>query len=87
MLASGFDTYLIDWGVATPADRGKRLSDHVRSLRTAVGFVRGQARVRRLHLMGYCLGGTFATIHAAVEPAAGEEPDLDGGPDRSRQGC
>jgi polyhydroxyalkanoate synthase len=69
MVAEGFDTYLIDWGVATPADRSKRLSDYLRSVRTAAGLVRGQARVPQLHFVGYCLGGTLATIVAALEPA------------------
>ena len=70
MLAAGFDTYLVDWNPATPADRSKRLSDLVGSLGATSAFVRRQARLPHLHLMGYCLGGTLATILAAIAPAA-----------------
>ncbi|MGO8903521.1 MAG: alpha/beta fold hydrolase, partial [Isosphaeraceae bacterium] len=70
MLAAGFDTYLVDWGVATAADRGMRLSDLAdRMLKNVVQFIRKKARMPHFHLMGYCLGGTLATIFTARYPS------------------
>jgi polyhydroxyalkanoate synthase len=68
-LDAGFDVYMIDWGVPTPSDRGRRLEDYVRGfLSTAVDFILRRHEVPRLHLMGYCMGGTMAALHAALEP-------------------
>ncbi len=70
MLAAGFDTYLVDWGVATAADRGMRLADLAdRMLKNVVQFIRKKARMPHFHLMGYCLGGTLATIFTARYPS------------------
>ena len=70
MLAAGFDTYLIDWGIATAADQRLRLSDLVdRMLKNAVQFIRQKSRMPHFHLMGYCLGGTLATIFTALYPS------------------
>jgi len=70
MLAAGFDTYLVDWGIATAADRGLRLSDLAdRMLKNVVQFIRKRARMPHFHLMGYCLGGTLATIFTARYPS------------------
>ncbi len=70
MLAAGFDTYLIDWGVATAADQRLRLSDLVDGvLKSVVQFIRQRSRMPHFHLMGYCLGGTLATIFTALFPS------------------
>jgi polyhydroxyalkanoate synthase len=69
MVAQGHDVYCIDWG--TPGDEDRYLDfDTVtdrylgRALRLAAqSSPRGQA-----HLLGYCLGGTLAAIHAAARP-------------------
>jgi polyhydroxyalkanoate synthase len=70
MLAAGFDIYLIDWGIATAADRGMRLSDLAdRMLKNVFQFIRKRTRMPHFHLMGYCLGGTLATIFTARYPS------------------
>jgi len=70
MLAAGFDTYLIDWGIATAADRGTRLCDLAdRMLKNVVQLIRNRSRMPHFHLMGYCLGGTLATIFTALYPS------------------
>ena len=70
MLAAGFDTYLIDWGIATAADRGMRLSDLADvMLKNVVQFIRNRSRMPHFHVMGYCLGGTLATIFTARYPS------------------
>ena len=70
MLAGGLDTYLIDWGIATATDRGTRLSDLANPMmKNVVQFIRKRARMPHFHLMGYCLGGTLATIFTALYPS------------------
>ena len=70
MLAGGFDTYLVDWGIATATDRGTRLSDLANPMmKNVVQFIRKRARMPHFHLMGYCLGGTLATIFTALYPS------------------
>ena len=69
LVEQGHDVYMIDWGTPGDEDRFLDLDDIVagyigRSLRVATQRS-GHARA---HLLGYCLGGTLATIHAAVHP-------------------
>ncbi len=67
MVSVGHDVYCIEWGVPTDEDRlltfddvcDKYLGRAVR--RAAEGSPDGKA-----HVLGYCLGGTLTTIHAAV---------------------
>jgi len=69
LLAAGFDTYMIDWGLATPADRGTRLSHLVDgTMKDVVQLIRKRSSMPHFHLLGYCLGGTIATIFTALYP-------------------
>ena len=68
-LDAGFDVYMIDWGVPSDADHVLSLHDYVcRRLAAVVEVVRREHRVERLHLVGYCMGGTLATLLTALEP-------------------
>ncbi len=69
LVARGHDVYCIDWG--TPADEDRYLTfDDIadkyigRALRVACR----ESGSPRAHVLGYCLGGTLAAIHAAVRP-------------------
>jgi polyhydroxyalkanoate synthase len=65
--AQGFDTWLVDWGEPTPADRDLDVAGHVaRRLLPLLAHVPG-----RPILVGYCLGGTMALAAAALAPIAG----------------
>lgn len=69
LLDAGFDVYLIDWGVPTAADRSLRLEDYIeRFLSNVVQHVCAQTGQGRVHLFGYCMGGTMATMFAALHP-------------------
>lgn len=69
MLEAGMDVYLIDWGSASASERGLRLGDLVAGMmRNVAGALLDHCRTRRLHLMGYCLGGTLAAMFAATHP-------------------
>ena len=65
-LQQGFDVFMVDWGVPDALDAENTIETYVdeylpRALRT-VRRVTGQEEVT---LAGYCLGGTFAILHAA----------------------
>jgi polyhydroxyalkanoate synthase subunit PhaC len=68
-LAEGFDVYLIDWGVPTAADSRLGLEDYVcRRLDAVVAFIQQAQDCERIHLLGYCMGGTLATMFTALAP-------------------
>jgi polyhydroxyalkanoate synthase subunit PhaC len=69
LVAQGHDVYIIDWGTPGPEDRFLTLDD------IALGYVgRAVRRVardawgRRVHVLGYCLGGTLAAMYTAHSP-------------------
>lgn len=67
LVAAGHDVYCIDWG--TPGDEDRYLSfDDIcdRYLGRAIRHVARSSERQKTHVLGYCLGGTLATIHAAV---------------------
>lgn len=69
LVAMGHDVYCIDWG--TPADEDRFVSfDDVCDtyLGRAIRKVAKASKRGKTHVLGYCLGGTLATIHAAARP-------------------
>ncbi|HXT95662.1 MAG TPA: alpha/beta fold hydrolase [Polyangia bacterium] len=68
-LKRGFEVYLIDWGVPSDADRTLTLEHYVGDfLARAAAAVLDRQGADKLHLLGYCMGGTMAAIHAALRP-------------------
>jgi polyhydroxyalkanoate synthase subunit PhaC len=69
LLSSGFDVWLLDWGVPDERDALNRLEDYVDDYLPA-----GIARLLELtgcdevNLLGYCFGGDLALLHAAHHP-------------------
>ena len=69
LVAQGHEVFIIDWG--TPGDEDRYLTwDEIcgryiaRALRrVSLGTPSGKA-----HVLGYCMGGTLASIHAAAHP-------------------
>ena len=69
LVASGHDTWVIDWGRPGDEDRFLGLGDYAdRALGRAVRIASRATGAGRAHLLGYCLGGTLAVIHAALRP-------------------
>jgi polyhydroxyalkanoate synthase len=67
LVKAGHDVYCLDWG--TPGDEDRHLTfDDVcdRYLGRAIRKVASRSPRGKTHVLGYCLGGTLATIHAAV---------------------
>jgi polyhydroxyalkanoate synthase len=67
MVAQGHDVYIIDWGTPGPEDRWLSFDDVCDAyLGRAIRQTARAAGQPRVHLLGYCLGGTLAAIHAAA---------------------
>ena len=63
----GFDTYLIDWGVPTHADRHLTIDDHVNGyLSNVADYVRERSGSPKVNLLGYCMGGTMSSMFTAL---------------------
>ena len=66
-LRQGLSVYLTDWLPPSNRDTLRGLHDYVeRELANAVECIRHRERVRRVGLVGCCLGGFVATVYAAL---------------------
>ena len=66
-LKAGFDTYLIDWGKPTDADRHLSLDSYVNGyLRNVVRYLQKRTGSPQVSLLGYCMGGTMSTMFTAL---------------------
>lgn len=69
LVAEGHDVYVIDWGTPTDEDRYVTWDDLCdRALGRALRQVAARSRDGAAHVLGYCLGGTLAAVHAAARP-------------------
>jgi len=65
----GFDTYLLDWGVPTDADRFLTMDDHINGyLLNVVEHIRERTGSRQVNILGYCMGGTMSSMFTALHP-------------------
>jgi polyhydroxyalkanoate synthase subunit PhaC len=64
---AGFDTYLIDWGVPTDADKYLTLDNYINgSMLNVVDYLRERCGVPQVNLLGYCMGGTLSAMFTAL---------------------
>lgn len=69
LVARGHEVYVIDWGTPTAEDRFVTFDDIAdRAIGRALTQVTRLSGQPQAHLLGYCLGGTLAAIHAAARP-------------------
>ena len=69
LLERGYDVFLIDWGRPGWEDRGVTLDELVgEHLPKAVERMGRAGAGDGYTLFGYCMGGTFSAIHAALRP-------------------
>jgi polyhydroxyalkanoate synthase len=65
----GFDTYLVDWGVPTHADRHLTFDDYINGyLLNVLDYVRERTGVERVNVLAYCMGGTISAMFTALHP-------------------
>ena len=63
----GFDTYLIDWGIPTDADRHLTLDDHINGyMMNVVENVCERTGAEQVNLLGYCMGGTMSSMFTSI---------------------
>ncbi|CAG9620970.1 alpha/beta fold hydrolase [Sutcliffiella rhizosphaerae] len=69
-VSNGYDVYLIDFGKPGLEDRNMTISDYVSDyIERAVQKTLAHAETDNLTVLGYCLGGTLAAIHASITSA------------------
>ena len=68
LVEGGLDVYCLDWGTAEDEDRYLSWDDVLARLGRAARFTERHAGVRRVGLLGYCMGATLAGIWTALEP-------------------
>jgi polyhydroxyalkanoate synthase len=69
LVREGFDVFCIDWG--TPGDEDRYLSfDEIcdRYVGRAIRVAARHGERGKAHVLGYCMGGTLAVVHAAAHP-------------------
>jgi polyhydroxyalkanoate synthase len=72
LLGSGFDVWMLDWGIPDERDADNTFETYVDEyLSSAVDALRRETGSDEVTLIGYCLGGTFAILYAAGGEDAG----------------
>jgi polyhydroxyalkanoate synthase len=71
LVERGFDVFLLDWGVPDERDAENTLETYVDEyLPHAVDAVLRETGCDEITLVGYCLGGTLATLYASAHAKA-----------------
>ncbi len=66
---AGFDTYLIDWGKPTHADRNESLDTYVnRYMPRIFQHLEHRCEIDQINILGYCMGGTMSSMFTALYP-------------------
>jgi polyhydroxyalkanoate synthase len=69
LLGEGYDVFLLDWGRPGAEDRGTTLDELIgEHLPAATARMRRAGAGDDCTLIGYCMGGTMAVVHAALRP-------------------
>ncbi|WP_307794940.1 alpha/beta fold hydrolase [Alkalihalobacillus sp. BA299] len=64
----GYDVYLLDWGTPGYEDKGTSLDDYIVDyLQKSVRRALRHSGAEEISVIGYCLGGTIASIYAAID--------------------
>jgi polyhydroxyalkanoate synthase len=69
LLGEGFDVFLLDWGVADPAEAANTLEDYVDDyIPEAIEATLRESGAGEVHVIGYCFGGVLTLLLAAGHP-------------------
>ena len=64
---AGFDTYLVDWGIPTEADRYLALDDYINAyMPNVIKHVCQRTGSESASVLGYCMGGTMSAMFTAL---------------------
>lgn len=64
----GQTVYMVDWGTPGPQDRYADFDMHIKWLHALIRKACKDAGSKKAHVLGYCIGGTIATVYAAMHP-------------------
>jgi len=64
----GLDTFCLDWGAPRDEDRHFTWPEAVARLDRMIRKVRRITGSKQVSVLGYCMGATLASVHAALEP-------------------
>ena len=70
LVDAGLDVWCLDWGAPEDEDRYRTWDDTLARLDRMVRRTLRTAGASQLALLGYCMGGTLATIYTALEATA-----------------
>lgn len=65
---AGLDTWCLDWGAPEGQDRYFTWGDAVARLERMIRRVKRETGQKQVSVLGYCMGATLASIHAALYP-------------------
>jgi polyhydroxyalkanoate synthase subunit PhaC len=72
MVNSGYDVYLLDWGVPGLEDKNLTFDDYVLEyLPRAIRKLKAYSGIDCFSLLGWCIGALITTMYAALRPADG----------------
>ena len=69
LVEAGLDVWCLDWGAPEDEDRYRTWDETLARLDRMVRRTLRVAGATQLGLLGYCMGGTLATIYSALHPA------------------
>ena len=68
MVKSGYDLYLLDWGVPGIEDKDLKFDDYAMDyLPRAIRKLKAVAGVEEFSMLGWCIGAILATVYAALK--------------------
>jgi polyhydroxyalkanoate synthase subunit PhaC len=74
LVEQGHTVFMVSWKNPTASDRGLGMDDYLKlGIRDALDAVASVVPGRKIHSVGYCIGGTLLSIAAAILGAEGDQ--------------
>ena len=73
LVEQGFTVFMISWRNPDAEDRDQGMADYLAAQRAAIDAVAAIVPERRIHAIGYCLGGTLLSTQAAAMARDGDD--------------